>query len=48
MEFGKIIFRKNGNWLIVFWEKPWKIIPLAKFIPKMIYVQECQIIGAKV
>jgi len=37
MEFGRIIFRKNGNWQIVFWENHGKLANFQNLSPKIIY-----------
>jgi hypothetical protein len=37
MVFGRIIFRKNVNWQICFWENHGKLAHLRNLAPKIIY-----------
>jgi hypothetical protein len=37
MEFGRIVFRKNGNWQIFFGKNHGKLAHLKNLAPKIIY-----------
>jgi hypothetical protein len=37
VEFRVNVFKKNGNWLIFFWETPEKLAHLEILTPKIIY-----------